>query len=132
MCARAAGVPFTDTRLTFPEWGAIKEEGKTPLGQLPVLSIEGSGDFCQSIPISKYCAQIAGLYPTTPLEQLKADEVVAISDELWNKIGSTDKGAPETRVKYGEEVAPKYLTLLEQRLAAAGGKVNFVTTSSVT
>jgi len=60
VCARASGLPFTDTRLTFPEWGPVKEEGKlAPLGQLPILSIDGvEGGFCQSIPISKYCAQV--------------------------------------------------------------------------
>ena len=32
-----------------------------------------------------------GLYPSDPLEQLKADEVVAILDEVWNKIGAHPK-----------------------------------------
>jgi glutathione S-transferase len=42
--------------------------------------------------------------------------VVAITDELWNKIGSTSKDKPETREAYGNEVAPRYLQLLEKRL----------------
>jgi len=41
---------------------------------------------------------------------------------LWNKIAATKKEDPESRVKYGTEVAPKYLHLLEKRLASAGGK----------
>jgi len=68
--------------------------------------------------ISKYAATLAGLYPAAPLAALQADEVVAIVDELWNKVGATSKDKPETRVAWAEEVAPKYLALLSSRLGA--------------
>ena len=79
ICLRKAGVAFTDRRLEFPEWGALKQTGFGPLGQLPVLEVEGV-QYCQSIPISKYAATLAGLYPAAPLAALQADEVVAIVD----------------------------------------------------
>ena len=73
---------------------------------------------CASQFLYSYAAKLAGLYPTDPLQALKVDEVVAILDELWNKIGATHKDKPETREAYGLEVAPKYLTLLTTRLGA--------------
>ncbi len=106
---------FEDARLDFPAWGALKATGFGPLGQLPVLEIEGE-QMCQSIPMSAYAARKAGLYPTEALEAFRQEEVVAITDELWNKIGTTSKDRPESRVAYGEETAPKYLALLAKRL----------------
>lgn len=116
VCMRKADpAGFVDTRLDFPAWGALKATGFGPLGQLPVLDVDGA-QHCQSIAISAYAAKLAGLYPATPLAQLEADEVVATMDELWNKIGATTKDKPETRVAYAEEVAPKYLSFLAKRL----------------
>jgi glutathione S-transferase len=115
VCLRKAGVPFTDERLDFPAWGALKATGFGPLSQLPVLEVDGS-QHCQSLPLSAYAAKLAGLYPGTPLAQLEADEIVATVDELWNKIGATAKDKPETREAYGEEVAPKYLHYLAKKL----------------
>ncbi len=115
VCMRASGKPFEDNRVDFPSWGALKATGFGPLGQLPVLEVDGV-QYCQSIPLSAYAAKLAGLYPTDPLAALKAEEVVAILDELWNKIGATSKDKPETREAYGNEVAPKYLKALASRL----------------
>lgn len=118
VCLRAAGAAFEDARLTFPEWATVKASGMAPLGQLPVLEVDGAA-YTQSLPMSVYAAKLAGLYPTEPLAAFKADEVVAVVDEAWNKIAATSKDKPETRVAYGEEVAPKYLALLEKRLGGA-------------
>ena len=59
---------------------------------------------------------LQGLYPATPIEQLAADEIVATVDEVWNAIAKTSKDAPETRVAYGNDVAPKYLAALAKKL----------------
>jgi glutathione S-transferase len=117
VCLRKAqGAAFVDHRHTFAEWAAVKASGVAPLGQLPILEVEG-GVYTQSIPQSAYAAKLAGLYPSTPLDALKADEIVAVIDECWNKLGGTPKDAA-ARVAYAEEVAPKYLALLAKRLGA--------------
>jgi hypothetical protein len=103
-------------RPTFAEWPAIKASGAAPLGQLPFFETGGVA-YTQSIPISKYACTLAGLYPAAhPLKCLVADEVVAVIDEAWNKIGETSKDKPETRVAYAEQTAPKFLRLVETRL----------------
>ncbi len=105
-----------DARLTFAEWAAVKASGVAPLGQLPILEVEGVV-YTQSVAQSAYAAKLAGLYPTAPLAALQADEVVQIVDEVWNKLGGTPKDAA-ARVAYAEEVAPKFLALLAARLGA--------------
>lgn len=92
----------------------MKPSGVAPLGQLPILKV-GDKTYCQSIPLSAYAAKLAGLYPSSPKEQLAVDEVVAITDELWNKIGSTNSKEPETRAAYGTNAAT-HLKALAARL----------------
>ena len=75
-----------------------------------------SHEYCQSVPLSKYAATLAGLYPSSPLACLEADEIVAIVHELWDKIATTDGKVPESREKYGTETAGKYLRVLASRL----------------
>jgi len=117
VCLRKAhGAAFTDVRVPFAEWGALKASGYAPLGQLPVVEVEG-GVYTQSIPMSAFAAKLAGLYPTTPLEALKADEVVAVVDDVWNKLGGTPKDE-KARVAFAEEVAPKFLKFLAARLGS--------------
>ena len=57
--------------------------------------------------------------PSDPFEALKQDEIVAIVDEVWNAIGKTNAKEPETRVAYANDVAPKFLKVLESRLGDA-------------
>lgn len=80
-----------------------------------MLEVDGK-KYCESIPISIFSAKLAGLYPTDPLEQLQVDEVIAIVDDLWNKIAKTDGKVPETRVAYANEIAPAMLVALASRL----------------
>lgn len=101
-----------DVRITFADMGALKPT--LPLGQVPVLEVDGAA-ITQSIPISRYAAKLAGLYPADPLAALYADEVVATIDEVWGKIGKAK--SPE-RLAFGAETAPKYIALLEKRLGA--------------
>jgi prostaglandin-H2 D-isomerase / glutathione transferase len=114
VCLRKAGKLSEDKRLTFADWAVFEGKKDLPLGQLPALEVDGKL-YCQSVPLSCYAAKLAGLYPTTPLEQLEADEVVAILDELWNKGGAVPKDE-EKRVAYAKETAPKFLKALEKRL----------------
>lgn len=113
--AAEANVSFEDVRLPFASWAPLKASGAAPLNQLPILQI-GSRTLTQSVPISAYAARRADLYPTDQLAIFASEEVVAIVDEVWNKIAATSKDRPDSRVAYGEDVAPKYLALLCKRL----------------
>ena len=115
VCLRKAhGANFTDERIEFGAWPALKPS--TPLGQLPTLEIDGEV-FSQSIPISQYAATIAGLYPTDPILALRSNVVVATVDEAWNKLGSTPKDE-KARIAYAEEAAPKFLAFFAKSLGS--------------
>ena len=54
MIFAAAGQEFTDNRIEFPDWPALKPN--TPFGQLPYLEITEGGKttaICQSMAIGK-------------------------------------------------------------------------------
>eukprot|EP00199_Chlamydomonas_sp_CCMP681_P004580 CAMPEP_0119106488 /NCGR_PEP_ID=MMETSP1180-20130426/4488_1 /TAXON_ID=3052 ORGANISM="Chlamydomonas cf sp, Strain CCMP681" /NCGR_SAMPLE_ID=MMETSP1180 /ASSEMBLY_ACC=CAM_ASM_000741 /LENGTH=143 /DNA_ID=CAMNT_0007091837 /DNA_START=88 /DNA_END=516 /DNA_ORIENTATION=- len=82
------GVPFKDTHVAYlgPEWEALKP--KTPYGQVPVLEVDGV-TYAQSSAIERYAASLAGVYPTSPLEQLKVDQLVAFAGEFWEPLVPT-------------------------------------------
>jgi hypothetical protein len=113
--AAESGSAFEDVRVPFSSWAALKSSGVAPLNQLPILFI-GERTITQSVPISAFAARQAGLFPTDPLAALASEEVVAIVDELWNRISSTSKERPDSRVSYANDVAPRYLSLLSKRL----------------
>lgn len=108
-------MPFVDKRVTFAELPPLKATCVLPLGQLPVLEIDGT-TFCQSVPLSRYACKLAGLYPADALKALIQDEVVATIDEVWGKVPSKDEAL---RVAYCREVAPKFLKAVAMRLGDA-------------
>lgn len=59
------GSDFTDHTITFDEWPAIKASGLSPIGQLPVMEIDGH-KLTNSIAIASYIARKNGLYPNDP------------------------------------------------------------------
>lgn len=85
LCLRAAGIAFEDERIPFAALG--ERRGPTgvsddiPLGQLPVLSIDGKA-YTQSMALARWAAKKAGLYPTDDLKALVVDEVTAAIDEV--------------------------------------------------
>jgi len=55
-------IPFEDIRLTHESFGELKQEGKFPFGQVPVLEIDGKV-VGQTGAIVRYIGKRAGLYP---------------------------------------------------------------------
>ncbi|CAH0515572.1 unnamed protein product [Peronospora belbahrii] len=73
------GIAFTDERITFADLPSLKLE--LPHGQVPVLSVNGTV-YAQSMAIVRYAANLTGLYPSDPLQALKADMFSYSLDEL--------------------------------------------------
>ena len=76
-------VEFTETRIPFSEWGLLKPT--FPLGQIPVLSIDGTV-MTQSTSLYRYCATLVHLYPSDPLKALVVDETMDILNDLIAQI----------------------------------------------
>ena len=60
-------VPYEDVRLSGPEFGKLKQEGKFKFGQLPVLEVDGK-QFAQSAAIAFWAAKRAGIHPKDPVD----------------------------------------------------------------
>jgi glutathione S-transferase len=129
---RVANVPFEDERIAREALhagrGAAGSSADFPLGQLPTLRIDGEL-FTESVALARWAARKSALYPTDELDALRAEEAVAIIDELWTKTPMARHGPwfaeaaalDAARVEYAEAVAPKFLHRLGGRLVASGG-----------
>eukprot|EP00058_Branchiostoma_floridae_P024902 XP_002610392.1 hypothetical protein BRAFLDRAFT_209284 [Branchiostoma floridae] len=91
MMFAAAGIDFEDDRIPFDKWPALK--GTTPMGQLPVLDVDGV-KLCQSMPIARFVAKETGMAGKTNLEQAQADafvdEIIPILPKLYGVTFATD------------------------------------------
>ncbi|TMW59774.1 hypothetical protein Poli38472_004843 [Pythium oligandrum] len=113
-------VPFEDVRLSFQEFGALKET--FPYGQLPVLEVDGEV-IAQSEAMLRFAGRLTGLYPVNdPVAALKIDELLGSMDELSSKMSpSFREQDPDKKKALREEMAntiiPRYLGLIDRRLA---------------
>jgi len=62
--------PYSDSRISFPEFGSLKAARAFPFGSMRVLDI-GEERFAQSGAILRYVGMLAGLYPEDPAAALR-------------------------------------------------------------
>jgi glutathione S-transferase len=79
----AAGIPFEDVRLSFPEFGKMRST--TRFNSLPVLEIDGVV-VTQTNAMCRYVGKMAGLYPSDDREALYCDEVLEAAEDLSHRI----------------------------------------------
>ena len=72
-----AGLPFTDHRVDFAGFTAARTDGKLPLGQLPVMDVDGVR-FTQTGAMLRYVAKAGktDLYPDDPRQALIVDSAI--------------------------------------------------------
>jgi len=116
-------IPFEDDRVPPAEWEGRKAQ--TPFGALPVLERDGQV-VAQSNAINRYVGKLADLYPSDPWQAALCDEVMGAVEDIGTKIGATLFLPEEQKKARREELVagpiPFYLTRLEQRLEAHGGR----------
>jgi glutathione S-transferase len=103
--------------------GAIKPN--TPFGALPVLEVDGQ-TLAQSNAINCYVGKLTDLYPTDAWQAGLCDEVMEAVEDISTKIAATmflpDEEKKTQRKALAEGPLPFYLTRLQQRLEAHGGR----------
>lgn len=75
-----SGVDFEDDRIPFADWPQRK--AGTPLGALPVMTVEGKGTITQSGAILTYLGRTLGLHPTDPWEAARHEALLGASEDL--------------------------------------------------
>lgn len=117
------GIPFEDDRVPPSEWGSRKAQ--TPFGGLPVLEV-GEQVVSQSNAINRYVGKLGDLYPSDPWQAALCDEIMEAVEDITNKIGATlfipEEQKKVQRKELAEGPIPFYLTRLQQRLEAHGGR----------
>ncbi|XP_050302190.1 glutathione S-transferase-like [Anthonomus grandis grandis] len=78
-------IPFEDVRIPKSSWPDLKDTLNPPLGQLPLLEVDGEVLF-QSIAISRYVGTVVGLAGSNPLENWQIDAAVDTVFDLRIKI----------------------------------------------
>ena len=114
-------VEFTDTRISFPEWPTVKPT--LPLGQVPVLSIDGS-TVTQSSSLYRYCAKLVDLYPSDPFQALVVDETIDVLNEILAKQqqqgSETDEEYKMKRHEFRDTIMKQGFSLIESRIEQYG------------
>lgn len=119
----AAGIGFEDNRLSFPEFGEMRQG--TRFNSLPVLEIDGAA-VTQSNALCRYVGKMAGLYPADDLQALYCDEVLDALEDVSHYIvrtfGLEGEELRLAREKLADGWLSVYLRGLGELLARGGGE----------
>lgn len=126
------GVPFVDERISHAAFASSK--ASLPFGQLPVLEVNGEV-LAQSQAILRYAGRLAKLYPVNDFAAaLKIDEILHGLEEAQEKMMPSfhEQDAEKKkalRLELAETTLPRYLSILEARLATHAQYASLQTTS---
>jgi len=116
-------IAFEDFRFTFTDFAEVRKS--TPLNQVPTLHVDGV-QVTQSDAITRYVGQLAGLYPSDPLQALLCDEVLGVVEDAYIKMGPTysmtGDALKEARTALVNGPLTMYLTWMQSALQAHGGE----------
>jgi len=119
----AAGIEFDDNRLSFAEFGEMRES--TRFSALPVLNIDNEA-VTQSSAILRYVGKMAGLYPADDLQALYCDEVMDAVEDLSHHMGTTFGLQGEELRLAREKLVDGWLSIflrgLDELLSRGGGE----------
>ena len=103
----AGNVPYTWDDATAAAWPASKND--QPFGQLPVLLHNGRR-IAQSGTIARYCAHVAGLWPTTEDAWLRADMLIEHCRDIFTMMAKAKYAGelPVQRKAWKELAEKKY------------------------
>ena len=98
----------------------------TPLGQLPLLEVEGE-TLAQSVAIARYLARQHGLAGNTEIAAAQADMVIDSLADIMGPVAAMMRETDEQRkadmkTRFSSETLPGWLTMLERLLTRRGGK----------
>jgi glutathione S-transferase len=117
------GIPFEDDRVAPSDWQRRKPD--TPFGALPVLEVDEQ-TLAESNAINRYVGKLTDLYPSDAWQAALCDEVMEAVEDINTKLAATlflpEEEKKTQRKALVEGPLPFYLTRLQQRLEAHGGR----------
>lgn len=112
-----SNTPFTDHRLSFPEWRSLKPSHFSEFDQLPRLDIDGL-ELVESKAIERYVAIKLGYYPSDLEGVYKVDSMMYLKEDFYLAnlpfvLGRDTEGME----KWYAENAGRYLGYLNKRIS---------------
>jgi len=83
-----AEIEFEDERLSKEEFIALKDSGKLPFGQVPILYVDNV-IFSQSSALLRYVGKLSGQYPTDFEDALRVDEILSAVIDIFAEVSTT-------------------------------------------
>ena len=124
-------IPFENATVKYENLKEFKESGVPPLGQLPVLEVDGKV-VAQTGAIARYCGKLGGLYPRDDdFAAAKIDEIIDTATDMTNLFAKTMKMTDqnekiEARKQMAKKEIPFYLKALEKIMTQNGSTGFFV------
>jgi glutathione S-transferase len=119
----AAGIPFEDRRLSFPEFGETRQQFRFTC--VPTVDIDGQ-QVTQSTALARYAGKLGGLYPKDDLQALYCDEAMGAVEDITSHVGRTMRLQGDEQRQAREQLVegwlPIYLKGLADLLQRGGGK----------
>ena len=104
----AAGIEFEDVRISFPQFGAMREELR--FNCVPVLKIDDTV-VTQSNAMCRFVGKKAGLYPEDDLQALYCDEAMGAVEDLLHSMVKTFGLEGDALKAAREELVDGWLTV---------------------
>ena len=82
------GIPFEDERVKGSDFKALKESGRLPLGQVPIMEVDGTV-LCQSKSLLRLAGKLSNLYPTDVVKAAIADQFIDTVEEFGDHLAPT-------------------------------------------
>merc|ERR1712157_720468 len=79
-----ANLDFEDVRIAQDKWPAMKD--KTPLGQVPILEIDGTGPITQSDGMVRLIADKYNMCATECSEKIAQEEIIGTCNDIMKTI----------------------------------------------
>lgn len=123
LCLAHGGIDFEDVRMPGEALDeAMRDTARFPLATVPVLEIDGGKVvLSQSDAISSYCARLAGLYPSDPLQAADVEEIQAQLEDffqsLYATVGKEGDALKQAREEWLENTGKKHLKRLDDIFA---------------
>lgn len=114
-------VAYEDNRVQLEDWPALRAAGTLPLGQLPVLEVDGQG-YAQSGAQLRYVGRLTDLYPADLMVQIRVDEILETVLEMLNRApqSADEQKKKAMRKEYAENQMATALSLVDRRIKESG------------
>lgn len=111
-----SGTPFTDHRISFEDWGQLKNTGFAEFSQLPVIDIDGHR-LSQTQSISRYLCNKLGFGVTDPEESYYVESLCDLFEDIATAFGTLMFTKDMEGInKLFQDKVPQWLRLVETRL----------------